>query len=144
MAVLLSRYNQAHRNRFLKDSRLLCGIDGFTFPIQYSIVIYHTCFQYVVFIVVGTGVFFSIVFHVGVKEHPRDCSAEFATKSSKRSAANWTAWFREPLFYQVKVSFLSLGTSNLSNVRCLCRHYHNFESHLHRQATWVRNCSACM
>ena len=70
-----------------------------------------------VFIVVGTGIFFSIVFHVGVKEHPRDCSAEFATKSSKRSAGNWTAWFREPLFYQVWVSSLPLGTSN---VRCLC------------------------
>ena len=83
-----------------------------------------------VFIVVGTGVFFSIVFHVGVKEHPRDCSAEFATKSSKRSADNWTAWFREPLFYQVWVSSLPPGTSD---VRCLCTKwpYNGFGSHLH-------------
>ena len=65
-----------------------------------SMIVLHTL-QYVVFIVVGTGIFFTIVFHVGVKEHPRDCSAQFATKSSKRSAANWTAWFHEPLFYQV-------------------------------------------
>jgi len=89
-----------------------------------------SAFMYVVFIVVGTGVFFSIVFHVGVKEHPRDCSAEFATKSSKRSAANWTAWFREPLFYQIGMLYMcvrliinvtqcyipmyTLGTLNLS------------------------------
>ena len=57
--------------------------------------------QYVVFIVVGTGVVFMIVFHVGVKETERDCTFQFATKSSKRSASNWTAWFREPMFYQV-------------------------------------------
>lgn len=65
-----------------------------------------SAFMYVVFIVVGTGVFFSIVFHVGVKEHLRDCSAEFATKSSKRSAGNWTAWFREPLFYQIGMLYM--------------------------------------
>ena len=98
------------------SQRFLCGIHGFTVPQHYLLMIYHTCFQYVVFIVVGMGIFSSIVFHVGVKEHPRDCSAEFATKSSKRSAGNWTAWFREPLFYQVWVSSLQLETSS---VRCL-------------------------
>lgn len=60
-------------------------------------------FQYVVIIVAGTGILFTIIFHVGVKEYPRDCCAQFATRSSKRSAANWAAWFREPLFYQVHI-----------------------------------------
>lgn len=60
-------------------------------------------FQYVVIIVAGTGILFTIIFHVGVKEHQRDCCAQFATRSSKRSAANWAAWFREPLFYQVHI-----------------------------------------
>ena len=64
-------------------------------------------FQYVVFIVIGTGILFSIIFHVGVKEHPRDCSVEFVTSSCKRSAANWKAWFREPRFYQVLILILS-------------------------------------
>ncbi|RMX47404.1 hypothetical protein pdam_00019331 [Pocillopora damicornis] len=65
-----------------------------------------TAFTYVVFIVVGTGVFFTVVFHLGVKEPSRDCSVEFATQSSKRSAANWRAWFREPLFYKVGVLYM--------------------------------------
>ena len=60
-------------------------------------------FQYVVIIVAGTGILFTIIFHVGVKEYPRDCCAQFATRSSKRSAANWAVWFREPLFYQVHI-----------------------------------------
>lgn len=65
-----------------------------------------TAFTYVVFIVVGTGVFFTVVFHLGVKEPSRDCRVEFATQSSKRSAANWRAWFREPLFYKVGVLYM--------------------------------------
>jgi len=65
-------------------------------------------FTYVVLIVAGTGILFTIIFHVGVKEHPRDCCAQFATRSSKRSAANWAAWFREPLFYQIGLMYMSV------------------------------------
>ena len=84
-------------------------------------------FQYVVFIVIGTGILFSIIFHVGVKEHPRDCSLEFVTSSCKRSAANWKAWFREPRFYQVLiylVIFIYVLSSmpSLPNSRFLSRH----------------------
>ena len=57
--------------------------------------------QYVVFIVVGTGLLFVAIFHIGVKEPPRCCTHESASISSKRAASNWTAWFREPQFYQV-------------------------------------------
>ena len=60
-----------------------------------------------VFIVVGTGILFMFIFHLGVKEHPRDCSVEFATSSSKRSAANWSAWFRVPMFYQVFMTMVN-------------------------------------
>lgn len=58
-------------------------------------------FQYVVFIVVGVGLFFVTLFHIGVKERPRDVSHELATRSSRRSASNWVKWFKVPLFYQV-------------------------------------------
>ena len=75
-------------------------------------------FQYVVFIVIGTGILFSIIFHVGVKEHPRDCSVEFVTSSCKRSAANWKAWFREPSFYQVLI-YLVIFIYVLSSVPSL-------------------------
>ena len=75
-------------------------------------------FQYVVFIVIGTGILFSIIFHVGVKEHPRDCSVEFVTSSCKRSAANWKAWFREPRFYQVLI-YLVIFIYVLSSVPSL-------------------------
>ena len=71
-----------------------------------------------VFIVIGTGILFSIIFHVGVKEHPRDCSVEFVTRSCKRSAANWKAWFREPLFYQVLI-YLGIFIYVLSSVPSL-------------------------
>ena len=81
-----------------------------------------------VIIVAGTGILFTIIFHVGVKEHSRDCCAQLATRSSKRSAANWTAWFREPLFYQVhmlsssvlilsgKIGFESNGKVSMNKV----------------------------
>jgi hypothetical protein len=57
--------------------------------------------QYVVFIVVGVGLFFVTIFHLGVKERPRESSHQFATRSSRRSASNWVMWFKVPLFYQV-------------------------------------------
>ncbi|XP_048584025.1 major facilitator superfamily domain-containing protein 12 isoform X2 [Nematostella vectensis] len=63
-------------------------------------------FMYVVFIVVGVGLVFVAIFHVGVKEKPRDCSHEFATASSKRSASNWKMWFRVPLFYQTAILYM--------------------------------------
>ena len=58
--------------------------------------------QYVVFIVVGTGVLFMVIFHVGVKEPPRSCTYEFLCRGSKRSASNWKQWFKEVQFYQVE------------------------------------------
>ncbi|XP_020905896.1 major facilitator superfamily domain-containing protein 12 isoform X2 [Exaiptasia diaphana] len=63
-------------------------------------------FTYVVLIVVGVGLFFVTLFHLGVKEQSRDCSHEFATRSSKRSASNWAMWFRVPLFYQTAIMYM--------------------------------------
>ncbi|XP_031554632.1 major facilitator superfamily domain-containing protein 12-like isoform X3 [Actinia tenebrosa] len=65
-----------------------------------------TAFMYVVFIVVGVGLFFVTIFHIGVKERPRDASHEFATKSSRRSASNWVMWFKVPLFYQTAIMYM--------------------------------------
>ena len=56
--------------------------------------------QYVVIIVIAIGLFFVVLFHLGVKEEQRDCTYEFATRSSKRSASNWAVWFKEPAFYK--------------------------------------------
>ena len=58
-------------------------------------------FQYVVFIVVGTGLLFMLIFHIGLKEPPRSCTYLFASEGSKRSAGNWKHWFKEIQFYQV-------------------------------------------
>ncbi|KAK3732915.1 hypothetical protein QZH41_012673, partial [Actinostola sp. cb2023] len=63
-------------------------------------------FTYVVIIVVGVGLFFVTLFHLGVKEQPRDCSHKLASKSSKRSASNWAMWFRVPLFYQTAIMYM--------------------------------------
>lgn len=60
-------------------------------------------FQYVVFIVVGTGLLFMLIFHIGLKEPPRSCTYVFASEGSKRSAGNWIHWFKEIQFYQVCV-----------------------------------------
>lgn len=58
-------------------------------------------FQYVAFIVVGTGLLFMLIFHIGLKEPPRSCTYVFANERSKRSAGNWMHWFKEIQFYQV-------------------------------------------
>ena len=58
-------------------------------------------FQYVVFIVVGTGLLFMLIFHVGLKEPQRSCTSVLAKEGSKRSASNWIHWFKEIQFYQV-------------------------------------------
>ena len=60
-------------------------------------------FQYIVFIVVGTGLLFMVIFHIGLKEPPRSCTYLFACEGSKRSAGNWIHWFKEIQFYQVCV-----------------------------------------
>lgn len=64
-------------------------------------------FQYVVFIVVGTGLIFMVIFHVGLKEPPRSCTYALAKKGSKRSASNWINWFKEVQFYQVCIQMLT-------------------------------------
>ena len=63
-------------------------------------------FQYIVFIVVGTGVLFMLIFHIGVNEPSRSCtnSLAFTKKGSKRCARNWTSWFKEVQFYQVSIT----------------------------------------
>ena len=50
---------------------------------------------------VGTGLLFMLIFHIGLKEPPRSCTYLFASKGSKRSAGNWIHWFKEIQFYQV-------------------------------------------
>lgn len=63
-------------------------------------------FMYVVFIVVGTGLLFMLIFHIGLKEPPRSCTYLFASKGSKRSAGNWIHWFKEIQFYQVAMLYM--------------------------------------
>ena len=58
--------------------------------------------QYVVIIVVGTGLLFMVIFHLGVKEPHRPCTFDIASVGSKRSALSWTKWFKEVQFYQVE------------------------------------------
>lgn len=70
----------------------------------YSLLYFLTFFfQYVVFIVVGTGLLFMLIFHIGLKEPSRSCtfSGQVAVKGSKRRADNWIYWFKEIQFYQV-------------------------------------------
>ena len=66
----------------------------------------HILFQYVAFIVVGTGLLFMLIFHIGLKEPPRSCTYVFANERSKRSAGNWMHWFKEIQFYQVCLKIL--------------------------------------
>ena len=63
-------------------------------------------FQHIVFIVVGTGVLFMMIFHIGVNEPARSCTNSLAStkKGSKRCARNWTSWFKEVQFYQVSIT----------------------------------------
>ncbi|KAL9987295.1 hypothetical protein ACROYT_G001578 [Oculina patagonica] len=65
-----------------------------------------TAFMYVVFIVVGTGLLFMLIFHVGLKEPPRACTYALACEGSKRSAGNWIHWFKEIQFYQVALLYM--------------------------------------
>lgn len=65
-----------------------------------------TAFMYVVFIVVGTGLLFMLIFHVGLKEPSRCCTYSQATKTSKRRAGNWITWFKEIQFYQVAALYM--------------------------------------
>lgn len=67
-----------------------------------------TTFMYVVFIVVGTGLLFMLIFHIGLKEPPRSCtfSGQAAVKGSKRRADNWIHWFKEKQFYQVAALYM--------------------------------------
>lgn len=67
-----------------------------------------TAFMYVVFIVVGTGVLFMLIFHFGVKEPSRSCTYALACEKrrSKRSASNWIHWFKEIQFYQVAALYM--------------------------------------
>lgn len=57
---------------------------------------------------VGTGLIFMVIFHVGLKEPPRSCTYLYASEGSKRSAGNWIHWFKEIQFYQVCVKNESL------------------------------------
>ncbi|EDO34621.1 predicted protein [Nematostella vectensis] len=64
-------------------------------------------FMYLVFVLVGTGLVFMVIFHAGVKEPHRTCTYALAScKKSKRSASNWTSWFREHQFYQVGLLYM--------------------------------------
>lgn len=67
-----------------------------------------TAFTHIVFIVVGTGVLFMMIFHIGVNEPARSCTNSLAStkKGSKRCARNWTSWFKEVQFYQVAALYM--------------------------------------
>ena len=66
---------------------------------------------------VGTGLLFMLIFHIGLKEPPRSCTYLFACEGSKRSAGNWNRWFKEIQFYQVCVQNkkLDIVSKNIEN-----------------------------
>ena len=74
---------------------------------------------------VGTGLLFMLIFHIGLKEPPRSCTYLFASKGSKRSAGNWIHWFKEIQFYQVcfkkKNQTLNFVPKNSEN--CISKRY---------------------
>lgn len=62
----------------------------------------------IVFIVIGVGTLFSLVFHIGVKEYPLyfratpESSIETSSELSHVSVhMTWKDWFNEPQFYIV-------------------------------------------
>ena len=77
-------------------------------------------FQLLVLIVVGVGLLFSIVFHVGVREKPARSATTDNEKSLGESSAlntiekstlnklkmSWKCWLKEHQFYQVSRLFL--------------------------------------
>ncbi|KAK3709913.1 hypothetical protein QZH41_020039, partial [Actinostola sp. cb2023] len=58
-------------------------------------------FMYVVFVILGTGLLFMVIFHVGVKEPYRTCSHELASSGNMRSSQSWKLWFKKIQFYQL-------------------------------------------
>ena len=55
-----------------------------------------------------------LIFHIGLKEPPRGCTYVLAKEGSKRSASNWTHWFKEIQFYQV---YIRLAGSHKRSVK---------------------------
>ncbi|XP_055342560.1 major facilitator superfamily domain-containing protein 12-like [Paramacrobiotus metropolitanus] len=70
-------------------------------------------FRMIVFIVIGVGTLFSVIFHVGVKEdpHPQRSSSQSSveTQDSQMSSVHmtWAEWFKEPHFYIVGALYMS-------------------------------------
>ena len=78
----------------------------------------YSFLQLLVFIVVGVGLFFCIIFHLGVREHKEESSdrekilgESSALNTIEQSTFNklkmsWKCWLKEHQFYQVS-SFVS-------------------------------------
>lgn len=76
-------------------------------------------FRLLVFIVVGVGLFFCIIFHLGVREHKEESSdrekilgESSALNTIEQSTLNklkmsWKCWLKEHQFYQVAVIYMS-------------------------------------
>ncbi|GAU98136.1 hypothetical protein RvY_09317 [Ramazzottius varieornatus] len=68
-------------------------------------------FQLIVFVVVGIGVVFSVIFHLGVKEQPFTHQHSVGLSDEMtlpgRRHMTWKSWFIEPHFYIVSCLYMS-------------------------------------
>ncbi|XP_052795228.1 major facilitator superfamily domain-containing protein 12-like isoform X2 [Mya arenaria] len=76
-------------------------------------------FRLLVLIVVGIGVLFSVIFHIGVREHPKEYREHGDSFSSttnlsslekstlKKLSMSWKCWLKEHQFYQVALIYMS-------------------------------------
>ncbi|XP_063717851.1 major facilitator superfamily domain-containing protein 12-like [Symsagittifera roscoffensis] len=70
-------------------------------------------FKYLGMIVVGTGVFFMVVFHVGLKEPRRPEHDSLEASQNRNNSFTWKCWFKEPQFYII--GFVYMQTRLICN-----------------------------
>ncbi|XP_064618686.1 major facilitator superfamily domain-containing protein 12-like [Lineus longissimus] len=71
-------------------------------------------FRDIAFIVVGIGIVFSIIFHVGTREKDHACDSNdnvestlsFSSSTTRPRKMKWKCWFKEPQFYIVGLIYM--------------------------------------
>lgn len=53
--------------------------------------------------VVGVGLVFSIIFHIGTKEPSKTKKSDSSSDTSDDKKMHWYMWFKNPQFYLVSV-----------------------------------------
>ena len=101
------------------DKRLLLTNDIIVLKEKFVIFLWIIFFQMLVLIVVGIGILFSLIFHVGVREKAtenvsegnRDSLNDTASiitierSAMKQVIMSWKCWLKEHQFYQVRICF---------------------------------------